>query len=102
MRAEGFYCSLDVLYEGLVISKLQFFNQKKEKNLQLYFILNFWSSKPWIRIFHLKCWIRIRIHNAGGRKRQQRTKSQSPRGPQQKRGIGRQEEGRRGGEPKIQ
>jgi hypothetical protein len=26
--------------------------------------LNFWSSKPWIRIritIHLKCWIRIRI-----------------------------------------
>ncbi len=29
MRAKGFSCSLDVLYGGLGISKLQFFDQKK-------------------------------------------------------------------------
>ena len=32
MRAEGFSCSLGVLYEGLGISKLQFFI-KENKNL---------------------------------------------------------------------
>jgi hypothetical protein len=36
LRAEGFFCSLDVLYGGLGIGKLLF--------------INFWSSKPWIRI----------------------------------------------------
>jgi hypothetical protein len=38
LRAEGFFCNLDVLYGGLGIGKLQF--DKK----------NFWSLKPWIRI----------------------------------------------------
>jgi hypothetical protein len=60
LRAEGFSCSLDVLYGGLGISELQF---------QLYFfLLKFLFVKildlDWIRI-HLKCWIwiciRIRI-----------------------------------------
>jgi hypothetical protein len=51
LRAEGFSCSLDVLYGGLEISKLQFFIKK---NFILFFSCNFfpifWSSKPWIRI----------------------------------------------------
>ena len=37
LRAEGFFCNLDVLYGGLGIGKLPFF-------------FNFWSLKPWIRI----------------------------------------------------
>ncbi len=43
-------------------SKLQFLI----KFSAVFFVFNFWSSKPWIRI-HLKCWIRIqiRIHNSG-------------------------------------
>ncbi len=32
LRAEGFSCSLDVLYGGLGISKLQFLIKKKKKN----------------------------------------------------------------------
>ncbi len=59
LRAEGFFCNLDILYGGLGIGKLQF-------------LINFWSLKPRIRIgfgsgsgsglvFSLKCWIRIRI-----------------------------------------
>ncbi len=49
--------------------------KKKKKNFSCTFFFNFWSSKPWIRIWiHLKCWIRvciwiwiqlIRIHNTG-------------------------------------
>ncbi len=56
LRAEDFSCSLDALYWGLRISKLQFSSI-------------FGHSKPWVRIhirigIHLKCWIRIRIHNS--------------------------------------
>ncbi len=58
LRAEDFSCSLYVLYGGLGISKLQFFNQKRYIFLAVFF--NFWSSKPWIQI-HLKCWIQIHI-----------------------------------------
>jgi hypothetical protein len=42
LRAEGFSCSLDILYGGLGISKLQF--------LSAVIFLNFWSSEPLIRI----------------------------------------------------
>jgi hypothetical protein len=42
-RTEGFSCSLDVLYGVQGIRKYQFVSQ-------LYISLNFWSSKPWIRI----------------------------------------------------
>jgi hypothetical protein len=45
-KAEGFSCSLDVLYGGLGISKLQFLIQKMKKNVQLLFFFNFWSSNP--------------------------------------------------------
>ncbi len=53
LRAEGFSGSLDVLYEGLRISKLQFLIKKSMiiKKLQLYFFLQFLTSKPWIRIW---------------------------------------------------
>ncbi len=57
--------SLDVLYGGLRISKLQFLI-KKYNFFSIVFFLNFWSSKPWISIrirIHFKCLIRIRIHN---------------------------------------
>ncbi len=47
LRAEGFSCSLDVLYEGLRISKLQFLIKKDSKNFQLYFfVFSVWSSNP--------------------------------------------------------
>ncbi len=69
LRAEGFSCSLDVLYGSLEISKLQFLIKKKiQTNFQLSSI--FLSSvfghqtlnPDWIQIWiHLKCWIRIRI-----------------------------------------
>ncbi len=48
MRAEGFSCSLEILYEGLGIGKLLFLIQRI-----IFFAVNFfnlWSSKPWIRI----------------------------------------------------
>jgi hypothetical protein len=50
LRAEGFFCNLDILYGGLGIGKLQFL---KKKNLILFsavIFFNFWSLKPWIRI----------------------------------------------------
>jgi hypothetical protein len=54
LRAEGFSCSLDILYEGLGngTSKLQFLIYKKIYNFcfSYKFFFNFWSSKPWIRI----------------------------------------------------
>jgi hypothetical protein len=33
LRVDGFYCSWDVLYGGLGISKLQFLIKKEEKKL---------------------------------------------------------------------
>ena len=50
LRAEGFSCSLDVLYGGLWISYLHFFIKKIIHFFQLYIFCNFWSSKPWIQI----------------------------------------------------
>ncbi len=55
--SEGFPCSLDVLYRGLGISKLHFWNIKKYIYIifSVFFFFKFWS---WIRIrIHLKCWI---------------------------------------------
>ncbi len=47
MRAEGFSCIiLDVLYEGLGISKLQFMIKK---HLLAAIFVQFLLSKPWIR-----------------------------------------------------
>ncbi len=54
-------CFLDIRPRD---KKMAIFDQKDRKNFQLYFFLNFWSSKPWIRIriwIHLKWWIRFRI-----------------------------------------
>jgi hypothetical protein len=71
LRAEGFSCSLGVLYGGLGISKLQFLIKKIEVKFPA---LNFFSilghqtldpdpgSGSGIRIRNKKkCWIRIRI-----------------------------------------
>jgi hypothetical protein len=42
LRAEGFSCSLNVLYGSLGISKLQFLIKKRYiKNFKLYFFLQF-------------------------------------------------------------
>ncbi len=60
LRAEGFSCSLDVLYGGQRINKLECLIKKDIKNSAVFFFFSFWSSKPWIRI-HLKCWILILI-----------------------------------------
>jgi hypothetical protein len=60
MRDENFSYSLEVLYGGLGICKLQFFINCNFCK----FFSNFWSSQPWtwIRIrIDKKCWIRIRI-----------------------------------------
>ncbi len=46
-RAGGFSCSLNVLYGGLWISKLQFLIKKITN---FFLAVNIWSSKPWIRI----------------------------------------------------
>ncbi len=50
LRAEGFSCSLDVLYGGLGKSKLKFLNKKIQTFFKAVNFSNFWSSKPWIRI----------------------------------------------------
>jgi hypothetical protein len=42
--AEGFFCSLDILYGGIGIVKMQFLIQK-----YLIFSPNYLSSKSWIR-----------------------------------------------------
>jgi len=49
LRAEGFFCSLDVLYGGLGIGKLQIFIKKK-LFFSVVIFFTFWSSKPWIQI----------------------------------------------------
>ncbi len=81
LRAESFSCSLDVLYEILGISKLQFFQKDIEKNFSCIFI-QFLVIKtpdpdsepnadpePDADPDSVKCWIRIRIririHNTG-------------------------------------
>ncbi len=72
LRAEDFSYSLDALYGGLGVCKLQFLIKYFFSAVNFFF--NFWSSKPctWIRIrihigirMDLKCCshIRIRIKN---------------------------------------
>ncbi len=57
MRAEGFFCNLDVLYGGLGIGKLQFLIQKKN--------LIFFSAVIFFQFLVIKAldpdWIRIGI-----------------------------------------
>ncbi len=60
LRAEGFFCNLDVLCEGLGIGKLLFLIQNI-KNSSCKFFFSFWSSKPWIWISIYPKIIRIRI-----------------------------------------
>jgi hypothetical protein len=51
LRAEGFFCNLDVLYGGLGIGKLQFWIKKKLVFFSaVIFFQFFWSLNPWIRI----------------------------------------------------
>jgi hypothetical protein len=50
LRAEGFFCNLDVLYGGLWIGKLKFLIPTKFIFFQFYFFFNICSLKPWIRI----------------------------------------------------
>ena len=50
LRADGFLCSLDVLYGGLEKGKLWFFDTNFFKFFTAVIFSNFWSSKPWIRI----------------------------------------------------
>ncbi len=71
LTAEGCSCSLDVLYGGQGISKLQFLINKRKTNISaVIFFLKVLVIKTldpdWIRIricvrIHLKCWIRIWI-----------------------------------------
>jgi hypothetical protein len=47
LRNEGYTCSLDFLYEGLEIGKLQILIKKKrEKKFQLYFVSIFGHQNP--------------------------------------------------------
>jgi hypothetical protein len=51
LRDEGFFCNLDVLYEGLGIGKLKFFIPKNWSFYQQSIFFNFWyKKKTWIRI----------------------------------------------------
>jgi hypothetical protein len=50
LRAEGFSCSLGVLYGGLGISKLQFLIKKIEIKFPAINFFPFLVIKPWIRI----------------------------------------------------
>jgi hypothetical protein len=52
LRAEGFFCNLDVLYGALGIHKLQFLIQNK---------CNFFSAVNFFQYLVIKPWIRIRI-----------------------------------------
>ena len=57
LMTEGFSCSLDVFYGGLIA----FFLFRRRKKFRQYYFFQFWSSNPWIRIrrirIHMKCWI---------------------------------------------
>jgi hypothetical protein len=62
LRAEGFSCSLGVLYGGLGRSNLQFLIKKIEIKFPAINIFQFQVINPWIRIRNQKkCWIRICI-----------------------------------------
>jgi hypothetical protein len=61
LRAEGFSFSLDVMYGGQGISKLQFFFIKKEKNVIGIFSFNFCHQNPGSGLDPYPYWIRIRI-----------------------------------------
>ncbi len=50
LRAEVFSCNLDVFYEGLGISNLQFLIKIRTNFFNSKYFDNFCSSKPWIRI----------------------------------------------------
>ncbi len=50
LRAEGFSCSLSVLYGGLGKSKLQFLIKKIEIKFPALNFFQFLVIKPWIRI----------------------------------------------------
>ncbi len=56
MRAEGFFCNLDIIYGGLEIGKLQFLIKKN---------LIFFSAVIFLQLLVIKAldpdWIRIRI-----------------------------------------
>ncbi len=52
MRAEGFSCSLGVLYGGLGISKLQFLIKEIETKFPVINFFQFKVIKPWIRILN--------------------------------------------------
>jgi hypothetical protein len=83
LRAEGFSCSLGVLYGGLGISKLQFLIKKIEIKfpaINFFSILGHQTLDPDPQLE--KCWIRIRIRiriksmrirNPGGSRRAKRT-----------------------------
>ncbi len=60
LRAEGFSCSLGVVYGGLGISKLQFLIKKIEIKFPAINLFQFKVMKPGIS-YYKKCWIRIRI-----------------------------------------
>ena len=67
MRAEGFSCSMDVLYGGLGIDKLHFFYQK---NFIIFFSCKFFPifghQNPGSgSVFSLKCWIWIQGYLSG-------------------------------------
>jgi hypothetical protein len=66
LRAEDFSCSLDVLYKGLGISKLQFIIKQYQFFFSCKFFKNFWSSKPWIQIRNAAC-VRASKKGGGGR-----------------------------------
>ncbi len=65
LRAEDFFCNLDVLYGGLGIGKLQFLIKiKNKKNFSAVIFLKFLvinALDPDWYVFSLKCWIRIRM-----------------------------------------
>jgi hypothetical protein len=50
LMAEGFSCSLGILYGGLGISKLQFLIKTIKIEFLVVNVFQFWIIKPWIRI----------------------------------------------------
>ncbi len=64
LRAEGFFCNMDVLYGGLGIGKLQFLIKKNltffsAVNLFQFLVIKAGSGSG--LVLSLKCWIRIRM-----------------------------------------
>ncbi len=70
LKAEGFSCSVDVLYGDPAMSLLKFLIKNIVNNFLAGSFCHFWSSKAWIQIrigIQIQCWIWMQIRNQWSR-----------------------------------